>query len=202
MGKSKKVFTKDFGGYQVQANDEQGINGTIQEGLQERLEYMLDQCSKVTVVCLTVSMPDDANKDNFGKDIGGSMNVLRKTMNNNNIQTQGGMGAGDRAWKQPWARPCPHGHHGRRSAYSKRLWSCCSTEQAGHVQIGGQRRCKVCSLRYPGCRDLRPTGSEIQEIAIGNHHPKERAGSGRTSSECSELGQLPGEIGHQSRGGS
>lgn len=89
MGKSKKVFTKDFGGYQVQANDEQGINGTIQEGLQERLEYMLDQCSKVTVVCLTVSMPDDANKDNFGKDIGGSMNVLRKTMNNNNIQTQG-----------------------------------------------------------------------------------------------------------------
>ena len=90
MGKSKEIFSTEFGGYRVQANSEMSINGTIQEGFQKRLEYMLEQRSKVTVVCLTVSIPDNADKDNFGKVVGESLNALRKTQKNRGIMTQGG----------------------------------------------------------------------------------------------------------------
>lgn len=90
MNKGKEVFSTEFGGYHVQANDEIGINADIQEGLQKRLEYMLEQRSKVTVVCLTVSLPEDADKNNFGKIVGESLNALRKTQKNRGVLTQGG----------------------------------------------------------------------------------------------------------------
>ncbi|MBS1371569.1 MAG: hypothetical protein HPZ91_16625 [Lentisphaeria bacterium] len=90
MGRSKEVYSSEFNGYSVQANAEQGINGTIQEGLQKRLEYMLEHRSKVTVVCMTVSMPEGADKNDCGKIIGESLNALRKTQSNRGILTQGG----------------------------------------------------------------------------------------------------------------
>ena len=90
MGRNKKVYLSEFHGYPVQANAEQGINGTIQEGLQKRLEYMLEHRSKVTVVCMTVSMPEEVDRNDFGKIIGESLNALRKTQNNRGILTQGG----------------------------------------------------------------------------------------------------------------
>ncbi|MBS1371263.1 MAG: hypothetical protein HPZ91_15040 [Lentisphaeria bacterium] len=90
MGRSKKVYSSEFHGYPVQANAEQGINGTIQEGLQKRLEYMLEHRSKVTVVCMTVSTPEEVDKNDFGKIIGESLNALRKTQSNRGILTQAG----------------------------------------------------------------------------------------------------------------